>query len=100
MYEDITKDIPRVKVVSSPNGHSSGIFIDGRELKTATAVDVHTERGSFAEVTVKFTALIVEDEPKKPNEITVKVNVDTSEAQVNLKKLAADIQQLKALRYL
>lgn len=64
MYEEITKAIPRVKVISGRNGHSSRIFIDGRELLTAEVIDVHMGRGSFAEVTVKFTALIVEDEPK------------------------------------
>jgi hypothetical protein len=98
MYEEITEAIPRVKVISGRKGDNGRIFIDGRELITAETIDVHTEKGSFAEVTVKFTALIVEDEPKKPNEITVKVNVDTSEAQEKLDMITQGIRKIQALR--
>lgn len=94
--------IPRVKVVSGSNGSNLRIFIDGQELKSASDVQVHLERGSMAEVTVKLTAVIVNEEslfPKdKPkNEITVKVNVDTRETKERIDELVSSIQRLKAM---
>lgn len=64
MYEEITKAIPRVKIMSGRSGANCRVFIDDRELKTAEAVDVHMKYGNMAEVTLKFTALIVNEEPK------------------------------------
>ncbi len=62
--------MPRVKIMSGRNGGNGRIFIDGHEIKTANDIIVHLKNGAFAEVTVKFAAIVEPEDGTEEYTIT------------------------------
>jgi hypothetical protein len=59
--------IPKVKFTSGKDISGCRLWIDGKELLTVTSVDIHGERGSLIELTVKFGA-VIEEASEQPKE--------------------------------